>query len=151
MKRIIYLAIIAVFTTVGLTAFTMSETDSTEMIAVEGSGIKFSKLSYQKALLEAKKTGKLIFIDCYTDWCGPCKRMAATAFKDQSVGDIYNKQFINLKVEMEKSTDGPMLSKRYRVSAYPTLLFIDKDGKVKKQAIGMQNAAQLKSIANSLK
>lgn len=151
MKRFIYVAIVAVFATLSLTGFTNDSEVNPEMVAVEGTGIKFKKINFEKALLEAKKTGKLIFIDCYTDWCGPCKRMAATAFKDQSVGKTYNDKFINLKIEMEKNPDGAKLSRQYRISAYPTLLFINKDGKVVKKAIGMQNAAQLKNIANSLK
>ena len=57
-------------------------------------GITFKKKSFEEAKKEAKKSGKLIFIDAYTDWCGPCKRMAATSFKDPKVGEMFNKNFI---------------------------------------------------------
>lgn len=113
-------------------------------------GISFKKTSFEDAKAEAKKTGKLIFIDAYTDWCGPCKRMAATSFKDPQVGDIYNKNFINLKVEMEKDKDGPELARKYRVVAYPTLLIIDGNGKLVKQAVGMRNKDQLIALAKSV-
>ena len=58
------------------------------------SGISFDKMSLEKAKKQAKKEGKLIFIDCYTSWCGPCKRMAATTFKEDEVAKLFNKNFI---------------------------------------------------------
>ncbi|XOV68148.1 MAG: thioredoxin family protein [Fluviicola sp.] len=120
-----------------------------EMMA-PASGISFKKKSFEEAKQEAKKSGKLIFIDAYTDWCGPCKRMAATSFKDPKVGDLFNKNFINLKVEMEKDADGPELARKYRVVAYPTLLIVDGNGKLIKQAVGMKNSDQLIALAKSV-
>lgn len=115
-----------------------------------GPGIQFKKTTFEKAKKDAMKSGKLIFIDAYTDWCGPCKRMAATSFKDQSVGDLYNKNFINLKIEMEKNPEGPGIARKYGVKAYPTLLIIDGEGKVVKQTIGMKSKDQLIALANSV-
>ncbi|MCR9172840.1 MAG: thioredoxin family protein [bacterium] len=113
-------------------------------------GISFKKKSLEDAMKEAKKSGKLIFIDAYTDWCGPCKRMAATSFKDPKVGDVFNKNFINIKVEMEKDADGPMIARKYRVAAYPTLLIIDGNGRLVKQAVGMKTSDQLIALAKSV-
>jgi thiol:disulfide interchange protein len=106
-------------------------------------GILFEKMNLADALKEAKKTGKLIFVDCYTEWCGPCKKMAATSFMDKNVASAYNSKFINLKVEMEKSEDGPEMARMYGVRAYPTLLFLNGDGKVVKTIVGFQTADQL--------
>jgi thiol-disulfide isomerase/thioredoxin len=114
-----------------------------------GAGIEFKKMSFAKAMKEAQKTGKLIFIDAYTDWCGPCKRMAATSFKDKSVGELYNKNFINLKIEMEKSEDGPEIARKYGVRAYPTLIIVDGSGRMVKQTIGMKSKDQLIAFAKS--
>lgn len=113
-------------------------------------GIEFKKSTFEEALKEAKKTGKLIFIDAYTEWCGPCKKMAATSFLDAEVAKLYNSKFINLKIEMEKSADGPSIAQRYSVVAYPTLLFINGDGKVVKHSVGFQTAEQLTAIGKSL-
>lgn len=112
-------------------------------------GISFSKVSFEKAKKEATRSGKLIFIDAYTDWCGPCKRMAATSFKDQEVGELFNDNFVNLKVEMEKSTDGKELSRLYRVRAYPTLLIVDGQGNLVKQLVGFQTKERLIAFAES--
>lgn len=113
-------------------------------------GITFKKKPFEEAKKEAKKSGKLIFIDAYTDWCGPCKRMAATSFKDPKVGEMFNKNFINLKIEMEKDKDGPELARKYRVVAYPTLLIIDGNGKLVKQSVGMKSSDQLIALAKSV-
>ena len=110
-------------------------------------GIKFDHMTLAEAKTEAIKTGKLIFIDCYTDWCGPCRRMAATSFKNEKVGNAFNGKFINLKIEMEKNPDGRGLAMKYRVNAYPTLLVINGEGKLVKKVIGMQNVDGLLQLA----
>jgi thiol:disulfide interchange protein len=112
-------------------------------------GISFKNKSFEQAKAEAKKAGKLIFIDAYTDWCGPCKRMAATSFKDAKVGELYNKSFVNLKIDMEKG-EGPNIARKYGVNAYPTLLIVDGNGKLVKQVVGMKSSAQLIAFANSV-
>ena len=113
-------------------------------------GIEFQKITLEKAKSISKLTGKPIFIDCYTDWCGPCKRMAKTAFVDQKVGELYNSNFINLKVEMEKNSDGREISRMYKINAYPTLLIINGDGKLQKKVVGMQKAGGLIQLANGV-
>jgi thioredoxin 1 len=113
-------------------------------------GITFESLSLAAAKEKAKETGKVIFIDAYTSWCGPCKKMAAISFKDESVAKTFNKKFINIKVEMEQDPDGDEIARFYRVRAYPTLLFIDAEGNLVKSVIGFQTADRLLTIANSL-
>lgn len=116
----------------------------------EKKGIEFQKITLEKAKSISKLTGKPIFIDCYTDWCGPCIRMAKTAFVDQKVGELYNSNFINLKVEMEKNSDGREISRMYKINAYPTLLIINGDGKLQKKVVGMQKAGGLIQLANGV-
>ena len=48
--------------------------------AEDGKGIKFTEGSWSQVLSDAKKQNKLIFIDIYTTWCGPCKMMSANTF-----------------------------------------------------------------------
>ncbi len=113
-------------------------------------GINFQHIDLSEAKAQAIKTGKYVFIDCYTDWCGPCKRMAATSFMEDRVANVYNKQFINIKIEMEKDKDGPETALMYKIKAYPTLLIIDGKGNLIKQAIGMQSADGLLALAKSV-
>ena len=92
----------------------------------------------------AEEQDKLIFIDCYTTWCGPCKVLAREVFPQKKVGDFFNPNFICVKYDMEKG-DGKMLNERYKdhIPGYPTLLIIDKNGTVKQKMAGFQEADDL--------
>lgn len=118
---------------------------------VNGQGIKFFHGSYEEALAESKSQGKLIFVDAYAEWCGPCKQMAATVFKEEAVGDFYNQNFINMKIDMEKG-EGPALARKYGVRAYPTFFFLDENGEIVAKAIGGRRTAQFLQLGeNALK
>lgn len=107
-------------------------------------GIQFEDISFEQALKKAKKEKKLIFVDAYAVWCGPCKWMEANVFPEKEVGDAFNKKFINLKIDMEKG-EGPELARKYNVRAYPTMFLIDGDGKVVKRILGAKKKDQLLS------
>ena len=142
--RILFLLLVTLLTTSFINAQNKFKED------VKSKGILFNSITLEEAKILSKETGKLIFIDCYTDWCGPCKRMAATSFMDEEVGDLFNQKFINIKIEMEKNPIGTDLAKRYRVRGYPTLLFIDSEGVLVRQLIGMQTSIALMTMANSI-
>lgn len=103
--------------------------------ALAEDGIHFFKGTMAEAQELAAKEHKIIFMDAYTSWCGPCKRMARDVFSDAEVGKFFNKHFINIKVDMEKG-EGPRLAGKYRVNSYPTLLFLDEKGDVVHAAKG---------------
>lgn len=105
-------------------------------------GVNFFHGSFEEAKLEAKVQGKLIFMDAYAVWCGPCKMMTNNVFPQDKVGDFFNKHFINMKVDMEKG-EGVDLRRQYGVSAYPTLLLIDAEGTVVQQIKGARGADAL--------
>lgn len=107
-------------------------------------GIQFMDISFADALKKAKKEKKLIFVDAYAVWCGPCKWMEANTFRDKEVGEAFNKNFINLKIDMEKG-EGPELARKYNVRAYPTLFLIDGEGNVVKRILGAKKKDQLLS------
>ncbi len=105
-------------------------------------GIEFFHGTWNEALEEAKKAGKPIFVDAYAEWCGPCKRMAATTFKDSEVGEYFNKNFVNVKIDAEKG-EGINFRKKYPVSAFPTLFFISADDDLIHKAVGAQDVKGL--------
>ena len=87
-----------------------------------GQGINFSDKSVDELLKQAKKQNKLIFVDMYTVWCGPCKHMAKNIFTQSEAGEYFNENFINLKLDAEK--EGKEFARKYNVTAYPTFFFI---------------------------
>lgn len=99
---------------------------------------------------DGKEGKKMVFLDCYTSWCGPCKSLAKYVFTNDTVADFYNKQFICVQMDMEKG-EGPELAKRYEVGAYPTLLYIDARGELKHCVTGyMKPAVLIKSGEKAL-
>lgn len=101
-------------------------------------GVKFETGTLAQALKKAKnnkKGPKMVFLDCYTSWCGPCKMMAKDVFTLPEVGDYFNSTFVNIKLDMEKG-EGPELAKKYKVTGYPTFLILDGDGKEIARVVG---------------
>ena len=98
-----------------------------QTFAQEKGTIDFQNISFNQALLLSAKTGKPVFIDCYTSWCAPCKQMEKTVFTKSEVYSFYNDEFINFKLDMEKG-EGVDLKKRYAVNSFPTYLFVDSKG-----------------------
>ena len=103
--------------------------------------IHFNEKTWEQSLAQAAEEKKLIYLDCYTSWCGPCKAMDKKVFTDKKVIDFYERNFINYKMDMEKEI-GPELAKRYNVSAYPTHLFINGDGTIAHRGISYMNGDQ---------
>ena len=109
-------------------------------------GIAFEEVTWQDALAKAKTENKLLFVDAYAKWCGPCKRMAKYEFTKEAVGDYYNANFVNLKLDME-TPNGRTFDAEYPVSAYPTMFFLDGDGKIVKKIKGGQKGEVLIQLA----
>ena len=88
----------------------------------------FRDLSYAEALQAAKAENKMVFLDFYTVWCGPCKFMAEEVFPLKEVGECLNDRFVCIKIDGEKG-EGVELVKRYKINAYPTFIGIDVNEK----------------------
>ncbi|MEG0518011.1 MAG: thioredoxin family protein [Bacteroidales bacterium] len=103
---------------------------SLSLFAQVDKGVKFEQGTLAQVLSKAKnnkKDPKLVFLDCYTSWCGPCKYMANNVFPTEAAGKYFNAKFINIKIDMEKG-EGPELVKRFKITGYPTFLILSPDG-----------------------
>ncbi|WP_270488370.1 thioredoxin family protein [Butyricimonas synergistica] len=98
-------------------------------------GVKFEDLTFEQALEKAKEEKKLVFMDCYTQWCGACKVMLNTVFREKAAGEFFNSRFICLKRDMEAG-EGVGLAKRYGVKGFPTFLLIRPDGTEQHRILG---------------
>ena len=99
-----------------------------------------------EALDQAEAQGKLVFIDFYTSWCLPCKLMDEDVFTDPAFGAFMNERFVSIKIDAEAG-NGPNLAALYGVQAYPTLLFVDADGRVKARKEGAAYQTELRQLA----
>lgn len=114
--------------------------------------IKFEEGNFASVIEKAGKENKLIFIDCYTSWCGPCKKMAAVIFPSKEAGDFMNSRFINFKADMEKG-EGIRIREKYGVNAFPTLLILKSNGEELNRIAGMEPdtayfISKIKEISN---
>lgn len=95
----------------------------------QAQGINFYH-KLDEALQVAKRENKMVFVDFYTSWCGPCKMMAADIFPQKEVGDFYNTNFVSVKIQCDDKGEGVEIGKKYKVAAYPTLAYLDKNGEM---------------------
>ena len=143
MRHSLYLALLFTISMVGCKSSEISQT--TKVL----DGIQFSKgENFETVLALAKSEGKLVFVDFYADWCTPCKMMDQEVFTDKSIGDYFNKKFVNIKVDSEKG-NGPDLAAIFEVTALPTLLFLDEIGRVVKRREGAAFHTELMNMAEN--
>ncbi|MTB50505.1 thioredoxin family protein [Lewinella sp. W8] len=116
-------------------------------LTINAQGIEFFQGSWEEALARAAAEEKLIFVDAYASWCGPCKAMAANVFPKKEVGDFFNANFINVKFDMEKE-ESVEFRKKHRAAAFPTLFFINGGNDVVHKTVGGKQVAALLKEAN---
>jgi thioredoxin-related protein len=118
----------------------------------EGDGVNFFEGTFRQALAKAKKEKKMVMLDAYTSWCGPCKVLKNKVFPNKELGDYINAHFVSIGVDMEAG-EGPALANMYPVKGYPTILFLDASGKIKKEILGLPQggAKELLGVAKKVK
>lgn len=104
--------------------------------------IPFETLSLEKVFQKAKKTKKLIFMDCYTRWCDGCKLMDKNVFPQEDVIRFFQSNFINVRMDMGDG-EGAKLAEKYDIVSFPALLFLNRKGDIVHLAIGYRTAEQL--------
>lgn len=93
----------------------------------------------EQASAKAKAENKLIFLDCYTQWCGPCKKMTRDVFPQEKVGAYMNPKFVSIKIDME-GTYGAPLAKKLQIQAYPTFVIFNADAQEISRFLGYHAA-----------
>jgi thioredoxin-related protein len=112
------------FVSVSLSAFSQNIPEKEKNL-----GIEFRNSSIESAKRLASDKHKLVFLEAYTVWSGPCKIMEKNIFREEQVGAYFNEHFICIRKDMEKD-DGLEIAKKYNIKSYPTFLFLDSKGVV---------------------
>ena len=112
------------------------------------SGIQFVKADKLMPILDkAKNENKLVFVDIYTTWCVPCKMMERDVFSDKNIGNFFNDNFISMKIDAERG-NGANIAAIFEVIAYPTLLFLDENGRILERKEGAAYHTELRRLAD---
>ncbi len=110
--------------------------------------VQFQKSNSLMSVLEDAQTeDKIVFVDVYTTWCLPCRVMDEEVFTERSTARFLNSNFINYKIDAERS-NGPTVAAIYEVQAYPTLLFLDSNGRVLVRKEGAVYHDELQALGN---
>ena len=119
-------------------------------------------MSFEKSMSAFQTTPKEIFIDVYTDWCGWCKKMDQSTFKEEDIVNKLSKDYYPVKLDAEMKREvllfGDTLNfvKFGRSGAhelalkllsgkmsYPSYVILDKNLKIKKVIKGYKNKFQI--------
>lgn len=110
-------------------------------------GVSFVKTTWSQTLLEAQKQHKMVFLDAYASWCGPCMMLKHRTFTSKGVGAFFNEHFLNISVDMERG-EGPDLAEKFGIVSYPTLIFTNGDGKIVSYTVGYLDSTQIIEFGN---
>tara|TARA_B100000508_G_scaffold140085_2_gene140004 strand:- start:5073 stop:5594 length:522 start_codon:yes stop_codon:yes gene_type:complete len=116
-------------------------------------------------LKDSSDNEKHVFVDVYTDWCGWCKRMDQTTFKDPEIVELLDKYFVTIKFDAEqkdsiefggryfKFVDNGRRGYNELASAllqgkmsYPTYVFLNEKTQMIQPLPGYRSAKDLKPI-----
>ncbi|PWS30512.1 thioredoxin family protein [Pedobacter paludis] len=123
------------------------------LVKAQDKGIHFEHgLTWEQVKAKAKAENKLIFIDCYATWCGPCKMMSNTVFPQEKAGTFFNKNFISVKLQFDTTAKDNSevkawhavaadIQKKYEIKAFPTFLFMNSDGEAVHRMVGASSTA----------
>ena len=110
-----------------------------------GQGIRFEQGNFEQVLAKAKAERKMVFIDAYAVWCGPCKWMSNNVFPDPEVGAYFDKYFVAMKLDVERG-EGPAIKTRYAIEGLPGYLFMDPDGNVVYRGTGSMSKEKFMTL-----
>jgi thioredoxin 1 len=95
-----------------------------------------NQATLEDIMADAILKDKVVFLDFYTTWCGPCKWMDNNVFNQSEIASKLNRNFISYKVDAE-DFEGVNTALKYRVAAYPTYIFLTPDGEIIHRLEGM--------------
>ncbi|HET8810594.1 MAG TPA: thioredoxin fold domain-containing protein [Flavobacteriaceae bacterium] len=135
------------------------------LFSIGVSAQKINWMSMNEALAAQKENPKKIFMDVYTDWCGPCKLLDRNTLQHKDVVKFVNKHFYAVKFNAEGTEEityqdftytnpnyNPdrrgrnsqhLFAHALKITGYPTMVFFDEKSDVISPIVGYKTAEQL--------
>ncbi len=123
---------------------------STSSFTPSSAGIVFFEGTIADGLSKARAEGKMLFIDCYTPTCVPCKKLELNVFTNPEVGRVYNKDFVCMKVNLMDSQYDEF-SMEFQIFQAPTLVYFDQEGRMVYKEVGGTNTIDFIGYAQRAK
>jgi thioredoxin 1 len=129
-KSVIVIGIVVILAIVALLAYVALGTQSQKNTQNLSNNLNWHT-DLNSALDEAKKTGKNVIVDFYAPWCSACTYLDENTFSDPQVQEKLSKNYVVVKIDIDKNPD---LASKYKVYAVPTIIFLDSSGnQIKRQ------------------
>ena len=143
---------LAVFLPIALAASILSCGRTTSSASADAElpknhGVAFAKLRFDDALGKARSAKTLLMVDVYTDWCGWCKKLDRDVFADERVGSA-TKHMVAIRLDAENG--GEKIAEKFRIEAFPTVLFLDADGEIVRRVNGYVSSEQMLELIATL-
>ena len=161
MKRLLSLLLVFALIFPVIAAGDSSKKDSDDGGKKAEMAIDINWVKYDEGLKMAKESGKHILINFTTSWCGYCKKMNRTTFKEPEVIKMLDDGFISIKVDgdskNELNIDGYKITERdlsraeYRVRGYPTYWLLKPAGEKLGYISGYQEAGSFLDLLYFMK
>ncbi len=112
-------------------------------------GIEWFRGSWTEALAKARKEGRLLFVEVSRDGCGYCRKLEGTTFRDASVAREL-RTLVCFELNASRPAHAP-IAREYAPTIYPTMLFLESDGRVRDRVLGYVEADRLVEEARRIK
>ena len=106
---------------------------------------KYFDSDYQNILKLAAKQDKMIFIDFYTVWCGPCQFFDKNIKHDSVFKSYMTDNFFTLQIDAELEQNKDIVSK-FRINGYPTFIIANSKGEERDRIGGLTEKSPEKFI-----
>lgn len=103
-------------------------------------GVEFREGTLEEVMAEAVAAEKLLFVELYATWCGPCRYMERVLATEE-VGEYMNPRFVSVRYDVDKAT-GALLAQSNGVRSIPTCLVLNGRGEVIGRIVGSNTAAR---------
>lgn len=148
MKSVILVGIVLISCNNNAENSAISHNSASDSLEKKQVGIQFFKGSWDDALKKAKEKNKFIFVDCYADWCVPCKWMEKHVFPQSDVGNYFNEHFINYTMNTDDKGLGTAFYKKYGLTGYPSFCFFTPSGDIAHISQGSRDGSQFIAVGN---
>jgi|GEM_PF-3536343 len=105
----------------------------------------FLNAEFKDACETAAKTQRVVMIDFYAVWCGPCRKLEQVTWQDREVRAWLKQHCVSLKIDAEQNAP---LARRFDVAAYPTVVLLKPDGTELHRLLGYRSPSQFLAEAN---